>query len=159
MKPSVYIETTVVSYLTARPSKNLVLAGHQVATRDFWNRLTDYEAFISELVVEEAGKGDEVAAEARLRELEGLESLEIDRDCNALARHLVEDGAVPVEYAEDAMHIAIASVHAVQSIVTWNFKHMNNPVTRARIRESVGKRGYTCPEICSPDEYLGEEDD
>ena len=70
MKPSVYIETTVVSYLTARPSKNLVVAGHQAATRDFWNRLPDFEAFISELVVEEASKGDEVAAEARLRELE-----------------------------------------------------------------------------------------
>ncbi len=159
MKPSVYIETTVASYLTARPSKNLVIAGHQAATRDFWNRLFSFEAFISELVVEEASKGDDIAAEARLRELEGLESLEIDLDCKILAGHLIEDGAVPAEYADDAAHIAIASVHAVDSIVTWNFKHINNPATRARIRASLEKRGYTCPEICSPDEYLGEDDD
>lgn len=159
MKPSVYIETTVISYLTARPSKNLVIAGHQAATRDFWNRLSDFEAFISELVVEEASKGDEIAAKARLRELESLESLAIDLDCIALAVHLVDDGAVPAEYADDAVHIAIASVHEVQSIVTWNFKHINNPATRARIRASIQKRGYTCPEICSPDEYLGEDDE
>ena len=127
MKPSVYIKTTVVSYLTARQSKNLVVAGHQAATHDFWNRLADYEAFISELVVEEAGKGDEIAAEARLCELEGIESLEIDLECNALARHLVEDRAVPAEYAEDALHIAIASVHAVQSIVAWNFNTSTTP--------------------------------
>jgi len=159
MKPSVYIETTVVSYLTARPSKNIVVAGHQAVTRDFWKRLADYEAFISELVIEEAGKGDELAAESRLQKLEDFESLEIDSDCRALAKHLIEDGAVPAEYADDAAHIAIASVHAVESIVTWNFKHINNPATRARIRTSVEKRGYTCPEICSPDEYLGEDDD
>jgi len=159
MKSSVYIETTVVSYLTARPSTNLVVAGHQAATRDFWDNLSDFEAFISELVVEEASKGDEVASEARLQQLESLESLEIDSDCKALAKHLIEDGAVPAEYADDAAHIAIASVHAVDSIVTWNFKHINNPATRARIRASVEKRGYTCPEICSPDEYLGDDDD
>ena len=159
MKLTVYIETTVVSYLTARPSTNLVVAGHQAATRAFWDNLSGFEAFISELVVEEASKGDEIAAEARLRQLEGLESLEIDPDCNVLAKHLIQDGAVPAEYADDAAHIAIASVHAVQSIVTWNFKHINNPATRARIRASVEKRGYTCPEICSPDEYLGEDDE
>ncbi len=159
MKPSVYIETSVVSYLTARPSKNLVVAGHQAGTRDFWAKLLEFEAFISELVVEEAGKGDEIAAESRLRELDGIESLEIDPECNELAKHLVRDGAVPAEYAEDALHIAIAAVHEIQSIVTWNFKHINNPVTRGRIRTSVMKQGYTCPEICSPDEFLGDEDE
>lgn len=97
--------------------------------------------------------------EARLQQLESLESHEIDSDCKALAKHWIEDGAVPAEYADDAAHIAIASVHAVDSIVTWNFKHINNPATRARIRASVEKRGYTCPEICSPDEYLGDDDD
>lgn len=159
MRPSVYIETSVVSYLTAKPSKNLVVAGHQAATRDFWSKINEFEAFISELVIDEAGKGDASAAEARLREIENLESLEIDQDCRELAKTLVHDGAIPTKYAEDALHIAIAAVHHIQSIATWNFKHINNPATRASIRISIEKQGYTCPEICSPEEFLGDENE
>jgi predicted nucleic acid-binding protein len=159
MKPSVYIETSVVSYLTARPSRNIVVAGHQAATQDFWQKLAEFEVFISELVVEEAGRGDEVAAESRLRALEDFDFLDIDADSKALAKTLVSDGAIPAEYAEDALHIAVTAVHGIQSIVTWNFKHINNPVTRALIRSSISKQGFTCPEICSPDEFLGEDND
>lgn len=159
MKPKVYIETSVVSYLTARPSKNIVVAGHQAATRDFWDLLSACDVYISELVLMEAGRGDEAAAAARLEVLAGLQELEINPACKQLAKLLIDDGAVPAQYPEDALHIAVASVYAMDAIVTWNFKHINNPATRAKVRQSVEAQGYVCPELCSPDEFLGEEDD
>ena len=159
MKPKVYIETSVVSYLTARPAKDLVLAGHQVATRDFWDKLPQYDVYISELVLLEVGQGDPSAAAARLEVLNGFQELEIDDVCKALAKILIADKAVPAQYPEDALHIAVAAVYAVDTIVTWNFKHMNNPATRMLIRRSVEAQGYRCPELCSPDEFLGEDDE
>jgi hypothetical protein len=156
---SVYLETSVVSYLTARPSTDAVVAGHQAATADFWNLLPDYDVFISELVLQEASKGDSNAASRRLQVLEGFKELEINASCKNLAEILIADGAVPEKFPEDALHIAVASVHAVDLIVTWNFKHINNPVMRAKIRQSVGSHGFICPELCSPDEFLGDDDE
>ena len=156
MKQKIYIETSVVSYLTGRPSKDIIIAGHQVSTRDFWELLPNFDAFISELVLEEAGQGDKTASEVRLRELEGFQELEISEQCGNLASTLISDGVIPSQYPEDALHIAVAAVHGINIIVTWNFKHINNPVTRYRIRESVERQGYCCPEMCSPDEFLGD---
>lgn len=155
----IYIETSVVSYLTARPSKHIVVAGHQAATHDFWDQLPDQNVCISELVLREAAKGDASAAAERLAALAGFQKLEIDAACNALAKALIADGAVPAKYPDDALHIAIAAVHAVHVIVTWNFKHINNPATRSKIRRSVESHGYICPELCSPDEFLGEKNE
>ncbi len=84
-----YIETSVVSYLTARPSKNIVTAGHQVVTRDFWDQLDSKNVFISELVLQEAGKGDKLAAKARLNAIECFKELEIDDECKELAKVLI----------------------------------------------------------------------
>ena len=80
------------------------------------------------------------------------------QDCKALAKALVADQAIPQQFPEDALHIAIAAVHRVDVIVTWNFKHINNPATRGKIRQSIERQGYSCPEICSPDEFMGGED-
>ena len=156
MKQRIYIETSVVSYLTSRPSKDIVIAGHQSATHDFWERLPEHDIFVSELVLQEAGRGDETMAAGRLAVLDGIAELVIDDDCRVLAKSLVADGTVPANYPEDALHIATAAVHGIEVIVTWNFKHINNPMARARIRRSVEAHGYACPEICSPDEFLGE---
>ena len=156
MKQKIYIETSVVSYLTARPSKDVIIAGHQLATREFWELLPQFDPYISELVLEEAGQGDQLASAARLRELEGFKELEINEQCGILASALISDGVIPSQYPEDALHIAIAAIHGINIIVTWNFKHINNPVTRHRIRESIENHGYSSPEICSPDEFLGD---
>jgi len=154
----IYLETSVVSYLTSRPSTNLIIAGHQAATRDFWDQLPELDCFVSELVIQEAGRGDRTAANDRLEALEPLPELEINADCKALAKALVADQAIPQQFPEDALHIAIAAVHRVDVIVTWNFKHINNPATRGKIRQSIERQGYSCPEICSPDEFMGGED-
>ncbi len=89
----------------------------------------------------------------------GFKELEINASCKKLAEVLIEAGAVPKKFPEDALHIAVASVHAVDLIVTWNFKHINNPVIRAKIRQIVESQGLVCPELCSPDEFLGEIDE
>jgi hypothetical protein len=113
MKQQNYIETSVVSYLTSRLSKDIVIAGHQSATHDFWDRLPEHDLYISELVLQEASRGDEAIAATRLAALAGIAELEIDDDCRALAKTLVADGAVPASYPEDALHIATAAVHGI----------------------------------------------
>ena len=155
MKKRVYLETTVVSYLAARPSRDIIVAGHQAATRDLWPFLTGrYETFISALVYEEAGNGDPEQARMRLSAVEPFPMLDIDDEARLLAQKIVEGKGVPADYPEDALHIAVAAVHGIDFVVTWNFAHLNNPFTRRMIRRIIEKEGYVSPEICSPEELL-----
>lgn len=159
MKRKLYIETSVISYLTARPSKDIIVAGRQASTRDLWDNLNKFDPFVSELVYNESTKGDTVAAEARINAISNLPELDITDECHILAQAIIKDGAVPSQFPEDALHIAIGAVHNIDFIVTLNFKHINNPVTRALIRKSIESNGYQCPELCSPDELIGGNDE
>jgi predicted nucleic acid-binding protein len=151
----VYVETTVVSYFAARLSRDLVVAGHQEVTRDLWPRLAEtFETYVSALVLQEAGRGDSEQARRRLAAIEPFPILDIDDEARILAEKIIADRAVPEEYAEDAVHIAVAAVNGIDVLVTWNFTHLNNPFTRMMIRQVVENHGYRCPEICSPDELL-----
>ena len=155
MKKRVYVETTVVSYFTAQPSRDLRIAGHQEATRELWSRLLkDYEAYISALVYEEARKGDPEQSRMRLRAVEHFRMLDIDEDARALAERIISCRAIPAEYPEDALHLAVAAINGMEILITWNFAHLNNPFTRGLVRQAVESEGYDCPEICSPDELL-----
>ena len=155
MKKSIYLETTVVSYLTARPSRDIMIAGHQDATRELWPQLSvKYETYISALVFQEAGKGDPNQAGQRLVAVEGFPILDIDDEAWSLAEKIILRRAVPAEYPEDALHIAVAAVNGMEVILTWNFAHLNNPFTRRKVRQVVEGEGYECPEICSPEELL-----
>ena len=155
MKKRIYIETTVVSYYTARPSRDIMIAGHQEATRDLWPELsTKYETYISALVYEEAGKGDIDQAKMRLATIEPFPMLDIDDEARFLAESIIAERGIPANYPEDALHIAVAAVNSIDVVVTWNFAHMNNPFTRRAIRRIVEDEGYLCPEICSPEELL-----
>ena len=152
---SVYIETTVVSYYTARPSRDVIVAARQEATRELWPRLAaEYESFVSVLVQEESSKGDEEQASLRLQAVRTFEVLDVDEAAQTLASTLIEGGGIPEQYPEDALHIAVAAVNGMDVLVTWNFAHMNNPFTRMIVRQIVENAGYQCPEICSPDELL-----
>ena len=155
MKIKIYIETSVISYLTARLSRNIIIAGHQAITQDFWKTLNLYDAYISELVVLEISCGDRKAAKTRLNAITNLDELEINNECKILAKQLIKSNAIPKQFPEDALHIAIAAYHKVDAIITWNFKHLNNPIARSKIREALEKIGYNCPEICSPEIFLG----
>ncbi len=155
MKKRVYIETTVVSYFTARPSRDIMVAGHQEVTRDLWPQLVaKYETYISAIVYEEAGKGDPDQARMRLAAIEPFPMLDIDDEARFLAGKIIAGRGIPADYPEDALHIAVAAVNGIEVVVTWNFAHLNNPFTRRMVRRIVEGEGYICPEICSPEELL-----
>jgi len=155
MKKRVYIETTVVSYFTARPSRDIMIAGHQEATRELWPELAaKYETYISAIVYEEARKGDPDQAGMRLTAIEPFPMLDIDDEARSLAERIVAGRGIPADYPEDALHVAVAAVNGIDVVITWNFAHLNNPFTRTMVRQIVEEEGYVCPEICSPDELL-----
>jgi len=150
-----YIETTVVSYLTARPSRDLIISGHQEATHELWPSLTtDFESYISALVYEESARGDTFQAQKRLDALKPFAMLAVDDEARKLSEKIIAGKGIPAEFPEDALHIALAAVNGMEAIVTWNFAHLNNPFTRVMVRQIVENEGYVCPEICSPDELL-----
>ena len=158
MGTKVYIETSVVSYYTARPSRDVVMVGHQQATQDFWARLgSDFEPFVSVLVMDESGEGNPEEAEKRLQAIRSFRAIRITPEAENLAQQIIAGKGVPAEYPEDALHIALAAMGGIDFLVTWNFAHINNPFTRMMIRQIVENEGYVCPEIVSPDELLGDE--
>ncbi len=159
MRSRVYIETSVVSYYAARPSRDIVVAGHQQATQDFWTRIfNDFEPVISALVVREAGQGRKEDAQRRLDALKDFAVVQVTPEAQDLARQIIDSGGVPPENPEDALHIALATMAGVDFLATWNFFHINNPFTRMMVRRAVENAGYVCPEIVSPDELLGEQE-
>lgn len=159
MPSSVYIESSVVSYLTSRPSRDLVIAGHQASTHEWWNEArSDYEVFISSLVIEEISAVDESASAARLRAVAEIPSLGIKPEAEDLAELLLSSRAVPENSSRDALHIAIAATQGMDYLLTWNFKHINNASTRALVANAVTSFGVICPILCSPEELIGEED-
>lgn len=157
MKMKIYIETSVISYLTARPSNNVSQASRQKYTREFWDKRADFEVYMSELVVQEASAGNEQAAAARLVLLNNLKDIALDESARNLARKIIEGRAIPESCPEDALHVAIAAVSGMDVLLTWNFKHLNNPFTRMMVRQTVENAGYRCPELCSPEELLGDD--
>jgi hypothetical protein len=158
MARSVYIETSVVSYYVALPSKDALVAGHQEATRRLWPLLrTEYEAFVSALVIAEASRGDPTYSARRLAAIRAFPVLDVDVASSRLAATLVGAHAIPEVHRADALHIAVAATNGIDVLVTWYFTHINNPFMRMRIRETVENAGYNCPEIGSPDELLGDD--
>jgi len=155
MKPTVYIETTIVSYLTAWPSNDPVRAGHQKSTQDWWKTASDqFELLCSELVLMEASGGDSNASAARLEALKGIPVLPLTQAATELADALLAAGAIPKTAARDAAHIGICAVNGVSFLLTWNFTHLANPWMQHRIQEVCISRGYAPPVICSPEALL-----
>ena len=143
MKNKVYVETTVVSYLTGRATRDRMVAAHQETTRVVWPRLTsDFETYISALVYEEAGRGNPEQAQKRLAAIEPFPILDVEDDARELASRLLSDKAMPEEFPEDAMHIAVAAVNGIDIVLTWNFAHINNPFKKMRIRQAVENAGF-----------------
>jgi hypothetical protein len=157
VKPKVYLETTVVSYLTARPSRDIVVAAHQELTRQWWDqRRNDYHLLVSEVVLREAAAGDPEAAERRGAVLAGIDVLEVGEQALDLAEELVRCGAVPDGAAEDALHIAIAVTNGVDYLLTWNCAHIANAAMRRAIDDVCLQRGYEPTVLCTPEELFEE---
>jgi hypothetical protein len=154
-KPRTYIETTVVSYLTAWPSRDLIIAAHQQVTRDWWAGSGErFDLFTSELVLLEAGAGDPDAAAERLKALGGLPVLFADEPTRDLARRLLESAAIPDAAADDALHVAIAVANRMDYLVTWNLRHIANARMRPRIDDCCRTTGYSPVIICTPEDLV-----
>lgn len=137
-KPKVYVETTVVSYLVARPSHDTTLASRQQTTRRLWEEHFDnFDFIISNVVVSEVREGDTIAAQRRLEVLANLTVLDMSPEANTLAQNLMDAGAVPENLRPDAQHIAIATVNNIEYLISWNYKHIVNET-------AADKSGLSC---------------
>ena len=156
MKPKVYIETTIPSYLTAWPSRDLFRAAHRQLTREWWaSRRPDFDLHTSQLVLQEAGSGDPVAAAGRLEALQGITILGTTPTAERLASELVREVPLPARAAVDALHIAIAVVNKIDFLLTWNCTHIANATLRVAIDSICRSHGYQPTIICTPLELLG----
>ena len=154
-KQSVYIETTVVSYLTANPSRDLVVAAHQQVTVEWWeNSLPLFEPFISPVVIEEASRGDKNAAELRLEKILSFSVLEITDEVRELADGYFEKIQIPEKARGDVYHLAVATYHGMDFLVSWNFAHILNARVRGVIQDINTIQGISTPIMCTPEELM-----
>ena len=154
-RSSVYLETSILSYLAARPSRDLLTAACQQVTADWWeSKRRRYALFTSELVIAEAKAGDAHAAQSRLKLLREVPELKITEEVRRLAGALIAQGALPTKAQADALHIAVAAVHHIDYLLTWNCRHIDNPVTKPIVRTVCSSEGTSCPEICTPIEIM-----
>ena len=155
IKPRVYIESTVISYLVARPSDNPILASRQEASRQLWEDYADrFEFVISQLVQDEIQRGDVTASQQRLEVVSRLTVLEILPEVDMLVQKLLETGAVPRNSEPDAQHIAIATVQSVEYLVSWNHKHIVNEYKLDHINSVCRNAGFQPTIICTPTQLM-----
>jgi hypothetical protein len=157
LKRKVYLETSVISYLTARPSKTIIGAAHQQITSAWWEKRNDYELFVSEPVLRECSAGDPNAAQRRLEIVKNIPLLVATEEAYQLADALLKKRIIPAKAAEDGLHIAIATIHAVDYLLTWNCKHIANPELQRKIMDYLDETEQFLPFTCTLEELLGEE--
>ena len=157
MLPTIYVETTIFGYLTARSTSNVVAAARQLVTQAWWATRRDaFALFISELVLEEAGEGDQDAAERRLTIARVLPLVNVTERALALAPELQALARLPARAGADALHIALAAVHGIDYLLTWNLRHIANAELRPHLERACRIHGYRPPILCTPDELMGE---
>lgn len=155
-KPSVYIETSIVSYLAARPSRDAVTLRNQQLTHEWWNMHRErYALYTSEIVVAEAAGGDQVVARKRLTLLGGMELLNVDVEISELAAVVMKDVGLPPRASTDALHIAASAVRGMAYLLTWNCRHIANPALGFRLERACRRRGYQLPALCTPTDLIG----
>ncbi len=153
---SVYVETTIVSYLVARPSRHVLLAAHQRITIEWWStRRKAFDLFVSQVVIDEAGAGEKLMADRRLEKIAEFPVLAIDNDALRLAEALTKHGPLPAKAAGDALHIAVAALHKLDFLLTWNCTHLANAEIAGRVDRIILGHGLKPPKICTPEELMG----
>jgi hypothetical protein len=153
---SVYLETSVISYLVARPNqRDVVVAAHQQITRDWWaNRRHEFTLFASAVVIEEALRGDPEYAKARMAIVEQLRLADVTRAARALAAQLLLEAALPPKANADALHISIAAVNGIDNLLTWNCTHLANASILPRVNEICRTAGFEPPYVSTPEELM-----
>ncbi len=154
--PKVYIETSLVSYLVARRSRDIIVAARQQLTNDWWeNERSKYELFVSEVVLQEARLGDPDEIVKRMTALKNVPLIPVTNEAGLLAEELLRRGALPVKAERDALHIAVATVHRIDYLLSWNCKHIANAHVRKMADRIFRAAGYEPSVICTPEE-MGE---
>ena len=148
---TVYIETTVVSLLVARSSRDPIIAAHQQITRRWWQeRRLRFDCVTSEEVVREASQGDPEMSRLRLEALAGMPVLPVAEAALRLAEEVLRKGILPRQAVSDAIHASVASSEGIQTLLTWNCRHLANPLILRQLRAFMNARGLTLPEVCTP---------
>jgi len=157
MKPKLYLETSVVSYLTARLSSDLIVAAHQKITSDWWeNRRVEFDLYTSQLVIREARRGDLQAADKRLKALQGIAILPLNNKVFELADTIVSQQALPKESHADAAHISAAILFEMDYLLSWNCRHIANAEIQKKIAQIIHHEGYNMLILCTPEVLMGE---
>ena len=155
MKRSVYLETTIIGYMAMRDSRDLRVAANQLSTREWWDvHRPNFDLFVSQFVIDECCHGDPKAAEERKFYLENITVLDANSEVEKLAEVISDVLQIPAKARIDAFHIAMASVHGIQFLLTWNCKHIANPEHRPKIERACRDLGIEPPLICTPFDLL-----
>jgi hypothetical protein len=155
LKPKIYIETSIVSYLTSEPSNDIRVAANQQVTREWWNdKRFQYNLFISEFVVAEVSLGDQQEAKKRVTVIKEISQLKATEDVWGLGKKFMDDGPIPAKAEIDAYHIAVATVNGIEYLLTWNCSHIANAVMRPKIEAICREQNFEPPIICTPQELL-----
>ena len=154
---SVYLETSFISYLVARPSRDLLVAAHQQITHEWWDkRRSDFACSVSQVVLDEASIGDATEAAKRLAIVRSLSMIDATEEAEALTQAIIAAGILPPHAFPDAAHVAVSAVHKIDYLLTWNCKHLANVQISRRIALVCENVGYQMPTICTPEELLGD---
>jgi hypothetical protein len=152
MKPKVYIETSIPSYLTAWRSRDLIVAANQEITKEWWDSREQFDLYISALVIQEAGAGNPTAAQKRLEQLDDIPELNITEEVENFAEILIQKVPLPEKARIDALHIAVAALSGMDYLLTWNCTHIANAILRPKLEAICREFGYEPPTICTPQE-------
>jgi len=155
VKPRVYIETTIPSYLTTRSSNDIRAVANRNATIEWWEkRRLEFELYVSEFVIAELSQGHPEAAARRMAAIEGIPELDVTEEVRKLGKALITEGPIPEKATLDAYHIAVATVNGMDYLLTWNCTHIANAVMRPKIEDFCRAQGYEPPVICTPQELM-----
>lgn len=155
MTKTVYIETSILGYLTARSTDNLILAANIKVTQDWWDEYSNsLVLYTSEVVEDEAARGDSIIASQRLNLLQSLTFLDLTEEATDLAEEFLRQSSLPPKASNDALHIAIATIYGLNYLLTWNCKHMANSQIQRKLSEISHGLGYKLPFICTPYEFM-----
>ncbi len=157
---TVYVETSIVSYLRSRPSAQVVTVARQVLTRQWWDyERGNYQLITSQYVLDEAGRGNQDLAADRLAHLHGIPLLDLPADIPELANQLLSSAVLPPNARLDALHICASAFHGLDYLLTWNCSHIANARLLPRVREVLKDLGYLLPTVCTPEEMLDDEEE
>lgn len=146
-----------MSYVVARPARDLLQAARQQLTKDWWDlKRAKHELFTSQVVLDEITSGETAMAQQRLDVMAQIKLLDLTDEANALTKDILASGLLPAAADRDAAHIALATVHEMDVLLSWNCRHIANAAIQTRLRRLVEKSGFALPVLCTPDELTGE---